>query len=93
MADCIDPTPNRPLWRIMEAAYFQGRKPGYCDRLGYAAELLAIADWLVPEEPPYAALFPGERNAIDIANHGQRSQRQALRAKLLAEADRAEAGE
>jgi hypothetical protein len=38
-----DPTPNRPLWEVMQAAYFEGRKPGHCDRLGYAAELRAIA--------------------------------------------------
>jgi len=33
----------------MEEAYLKGRKPGLCDRLGYAAELRAIADAL-PEE-------------------------------------------
>ena len=35
---------SQPLWRVMEAAFLDGRIPGfnYCD--GYAAELRAVAD-------------------------------------------------
>jgi hypothetical protein len=43
-------TPNRPpLWEEMQAAYFKGRNPGLNDRHGYAAEIRALRDWLVPE--------------------------------------------
>jgi hypothetical protein len=43
MMNKLMPSGNRPLWWIMQGAYFEGRKPGHCDRLGYAAELRAIA--------------------------------------------------
>jgi len=39
-------TSKLPLWQLMEAAFLEGRKLGHCDRLGYAAELRAIAKWL-----------------------------------------------
>jgi hypothetical protein len=86
-------TPNRPLWQVMHEAVLRAGPSDSTGRRGYAAELRAIADWRVPEEPPYASLFPSERNAIDTAMHSKRAQRQAIRAKLLAEADRAEKGE
>ena len=35
---------SRPLWRVMQVAYFQGRDPGCSERHGYAAEIRAIAD-------------------------------------------------
>jgi hypothetical protein len=45
-------TPNRPpLWEEMQAAYFKGREPGLNDRHGYAAEILALRDWLKSELP------------------------------------------
>jgi hypothetical protein len=43
MMNKLMPSGNRPLWWIMQGAYFEGRKPGHCDHLGYAAELRAIA--------------------------------------------------
>jgi hypothetical protein len=41
------PTPDRPpLWRVMEAAYYEGRDPGNNERHGYAAEIRAVRDWI-----------------------------------------------
>jgi hypothetical protein len=94
-------TPNdQPLWRVMRHAYDQSSVPtaliessdpetGDCltDRYGYAAELRAIADRVVPEEPPMSRRIQG--NAVAKALY---LQRQRIRALLLAEADRAEAG-
>ena len=37
---------SQPLWRVMEAAFLDGRSPGFNDCYGYAAELRAVADWL-----------------------------------------------
>jgi hypothetical protein len=92
-------TPNdQPLWQAMRHAYDQSSVPtaliessdpetGDCltDRYGYAAELRAIADRVVPEEAP-AAWEPAYKLY-------ERHERQRIRALLLAEADRAEAGE
>jgi hypothetical protein len=92
-------TPNdQPLWRVMADAYDQSSVPtaliessdpetGDCltDRYGYAAELRAIADRVAPEEAP-AAWEPAYKLY-------ERHERQRIRALLLAEADRAEAGE
>lgn len=50
---------TKPLWRVMEDAFLCGRKPGFADRMGYAAELRAIAEWikhfhlLEPDSPTY----------------------------------------
>lgn len=41
---------STPLWKVLEAAFLAGRSPGYSDRHGYAEEIRALADWLVPEE-------------------------------------------
>lgn len=40
----MNPTTNRPLWEVMQAAYFKGRNPGISEPHGYAAELRAIAE-------------------------------------------------
>jgi hypothetical protein len=70
-----DPTPNRPLWEVMEASFLAGRNPGYCDRRGYAAELRAIAGEMC------SRFFSSiEDNPVFYD-------------WLLAEADRAEAGQ
>ncbi len=37
---------SKPLWKLMESAFLEGRNPGYNDQPGYAAELCAVADWL-----------------------------------------------
>ena len=83
-------TPNRlPLWWTMQGAYFKGRNPGLNDRHGYAAEIRALRDWLVPEMP-----HPGESEFwpdADTEREWQHNQR--LRALLTAEADRAERGD
>jgi hypothetical protein len=64
----------------MKAAY----DPSKSYREGYAAEIRAIADWLVPEETTSAWTRPRME---------RQSERLNLRQTLLAEADRAEAGE
>jgi hypothetical protein len=56
-----------------------------------SAEIRAVADWLVPEEqePRGVQVAADTYSAQRICQH----QRQALRQRLLAEADRAERGE
>jgi hypothetical protein len=61
------------------------------DRYGYAAEICALRDWLVPEEPQpqqSAMAFSDWNLKIEVWD-----DRQRLRALLTAEADRAEKGE
>jgi hypothetical protein len=65
----------------MEAAFLAGRTPGFNDRFGYAAEIRALADWLVPEEPM--------GDVLQVSTI-MRDERQRLRQVLLAEAKRAE---
>lgn len=89
-----NPTPDRPsLWRVMRAA-FSNRwldvEPTGTDNaagLAYAAEIRALRDWLMPEEPEPE---PGDRyeQRHIIWRHNQR-----LRALLGAQADRAERGD
>lgn len=71
---------HQPLWAAMrEAAAAAG--DGCCDTDHYegAAMIRALADWLVPEEA-------GEAEGFGVIRQGER---QRLRARLLAEADRA----
>ena len=88
-----DPTPNRPpLWRVMNAAFMDAFMDADSGQLGptIAAEIRALADWLVPEEPEppdgYAETSAGYRHTVWEVHD-------ELRDRLLAEADRAEAGE
>lgn len=84
-------TPNRPpLWWAMQGAYFEGRNPGLNDRHGYAAEIRALRDWLVPEEAEPTGMRPcGDTYSAQSIKRGER---QRLRALLTTEADRAESG-
>lgn len=73
-------TPNRPpLWRVMKKAW-ETTTPDLDG--SYAAEILALRDWLVPEEAPCPEMATPLRD-----------QRQDLRAILTTEAKRAERGE
>jgi hypothetical protein len=77
-----------PLWRVMLAAGDLCELPDdrpWDEHHVYAAELRAIADWLVPEEV--------EPDECDRAIRLRWLERQRIRFELLAEADRAEAGE
>lgn len=68
-------TNRPPLWRTMEMS------TGACAEWQHI--ILALRDWLVPEEGPRP----------DLSHAGTRwDERQRLRALLTAEADRAERG-
>ena len=80
---------NRPLWQVMYAA--RHARPVTNDPMAgqefgplYAAEIRAIADWLVPEEEPEP--LPLDEQIAWVV-------RSNLRRQLLAESDRAGAGE
>ena len=45
---------SQPLWRVMEAAFLDGRSPGFNDCHGYAAELRAIAIQIAKQDPDNA---------------------------------------
>ena len=78
-------TPNdQPLWRVMYDSYDFDTPSVQC----HANMIRAIADRVVPEEAPMSRRIQG--NAVAKALY---LQRQRIRALLLAEADRAEAGE
>ncbi len=64
---------SKPLWKLMEAAFLEGRKPGHCDRLGYAAEMRAVAEWL-------------ERFIAEMPYHSERQGLELVSAMLRAEA-------
>lgn len=85
-------TTNRlPLWMTMQLAFFEGRNPGLNDRYGYAAEIRALRDWLVPEEIEPTGMRPcGDTYSAQSIKRGER---QRLRALLTTEADRAERGD
>jgi molybdopterin converting factor small subunit len=94
-----DPTPNcPPLWQVMRHASQHSRiNWEHMDTFKYAAEIRAIADWLVPEEdePSLGAVAKSQINKC-IDEHSEWREwfvKDCIRAELLAEADRAEAGE
>ena len=81
---------SEPLWRVMYDAYYSVQQhPDVlsedCERQTIAAEIRAIADWLVPDDTI--------EKPVDTALKGAAMERRALRDTLLAEADRAEAGD
>lgn len=80
-----------PLWRLMHDAFTDHyQQDAYWP--GYAAEIRAIRDWLVPEEaPPHRGMRPGGSNLTHQETLSV--ERQHLRALLTAEADRAERGD
>ena len=91
-------TPNRPpLWEVMRAAYdcstaANGSTDDWTELDGYAAEIRALRDWLVPEEPPpHRGMRPGGTNLT--YQETLSVERQRLRDLLTAEADRADRGE
>ena len=80
---------RKSLWNVINDWY------GSHDD-GYAALIRAMADWLVPEEPePPLGVVPKSQINKAIDEHSEWREwfvRDCLRAELLAEADRAEAG-
>jgi hypothetical protein len=84
-----------PLWRAMRRAYLDApeRLDG-TDRMGFAAQILAVRDRVAPEEhePPAGDGEPWPQ-AYQQRSDAMWEQRQAIRAMLTAEATRAEAGE
>jgi hypothetical protein len=81
---------NEPLWKVMNDAYNYAEWETR-DENGYAAEIRAIADWLVPEEdePPTTPPAPHDIPMRDILWIAYNT-RQTTRRRLLAEADCAE---
>jgi hypothetical protein len=73
---------STPLCEVMQAAYFEGRRPGLSELHGYAAELRAIADAVVPHRE-----FP---DAADDIQKGIWLAQNRIRVRLLDEADAAE---
>lgn len=87
-------TPQEPLWRVMYQAYDTSSHPQWEEHHGMAAEIRAVADWLVPEEPePPAGDGEPWPQAYQQRSDAMWEQRQTLRQRLLAEADRAERGD
>jgi hypothetical protein len=89
----VAPTQSPELWRIMNrAAAFSSRGATTLEQVARsmaAAQLRAVADWLVPEEvPPHSGMRPGGSNLT--YQETLSVERQRLRHVLLAEADRAE---
>lgn len=57
----MNDNPNdQPLWRVMEAAFIEGRKPGFCDAHAYAAVIRALADIIEQRGAKGLDLDPGE---------------------------------
>jgi hypothetical protein len=79
-----DPTNRPPLWQVMHNAY-SSAAGSPTEGPNYAAELRAIADWLVPEEPMIVEGGRSYEQAWLV------SERERLRRLLLDEADKAEA--
>ena len=93
---------QEPLWRLMQNAYDQSSVPDellesadaydcLTDRYGYAAEIRALRDRILPPEPPVE--LPEYPDPIEAASWGGWKARENLRALLTAEAERAEKGE
>ena len=56
-----------PLWWLMRAAYYQSLHGAdiWRDQDGYAAEIQALRDWLLPDAPrPVDPLTPQEADAL-----------------------------
>lgn len=81
---------NKPLWKVLQDAYYSVQphpdvlSEDY-ERQTNAAEIRAIRDWLVPPIPATGPL--ANIGGIEIP------EREAIRAVLTAEADKAEAGQ
>ena len=82
-----------PLWEVMTQARYNSEGARLASiRHATAAEIRAVRDWLVPEEPPpHRGMRPGGTNLTYQETLSVKRQR--LRALLTAEADRAEKGE
>lgn len=81
-----------PLWEMMHAAYSPHRAPGSW-RLGYAAQIRALVEARLPEEPPINLMEVNMRDFQQVCNWIQRDERQRLRLLLLADAEEAEKGD
>jgi hypothetical protein len=85
---------QKPLWRVMQDAFTDATIMHGYGRHGYAAELRAIADVVVPEEPkPDLYIGTDMGWMVNAPATYKWEQRMATRALLLAEAERAEKGD
>jgi hypothetical protein len=79
-----DPADRLPLWRVVRNAGQHARIDWeHVDGTRYAAELRAIADWLVPERDSES--LPLEEQVAWAVHY-------TLRQRLLDEADKADVG-
>lgn len=92
--------PELPLWEVMRTAYDQSQVPperlqepepdcfDLTDRYGYAAEIRALVDEVLPQELPYK--IDSESSKADFYTAGFVRAKIELRQHLLNEAERAE---
>jgi hypothetical protein len=90
-------TQDQPLWRVMQEAYCAAdgttSPPDALDAPLYAAEIEALRDRIVPEEPePYSPHLPEFLRWRSLLWCGY-NQRQYIRALLTTEAEKARRGE
>lgn len=78
----------KPLWQLMFQAY--ARAPD-TDEEGYAAEIEALRDWLVPEEPE--PTYPPGGDWTLTQSYISWQERQRIRALLTEDARIAREGE
>jgi len=80
---------KKPLWRVMRQANTQvaGTLPGFNHGEEFAAMILAMRDYVAPDEGPLDPIWIG---TLMEQNYGYNKR---LRALLTAEAIRAERGE
>lgn len=89
MTDQQQPT---PLWEVMHRAYED--ECLFSVPVGYAAEIEALAQWLVPEEPePPSVRFHSEVGFYSDRDWQRWHVRQQIRQRLLDEALRAREGQ
>jgi len=88
------PTPeSKPLWQVMADAYHSTVHDFDNVPHAYAAEIRALVEARLPEEPPIDLLkldMKGPDRIRNFARVIQRDERQRLRLLLLADADEAE---
>jgi hypothetical protein len=82
-----------PLWQVMDTAYDESVPPAGKEwqlSHGYAAEIRALVEARLPEEPRINLMDIDMRDLRQVSRWIQRDERQRLRLLLLADAEEAE---